>query len=97
LVVSHKYRQRRLLVLLRGNININITITITNVSPTTTAIGRTPFSTCPLPNQREATPHHDRNPAAAGQYHAPPIAREQSRGCKTSSFQWKDRRGERVR
>jgi len=89
LVVSHKYRRRRPLVLLQGNININITITITitNVSPTTTATGGTPFSTCPPPNQRGATPHYDRNPAVAGQYHAPPTAREQSGGCKTSSFQ----------
>ena len=69
-------------ILLQGNININITITIINVSSTTTATGGIPFST----HQRGATPCHDCNPAAAGQYHAPPIAREQSGGCKTSSF-----------
>jgi len=50
LVVSHKYRRRRPLVLLQGN--INITITIINILPTTTATGGTPFSTCP-PQTRE--------------------------------------------
>jgi len=63
--------------------------------PTTTATGGTPFSTCP-PNQRGTTPCHDRNPAIAGQYHAPPTAREQGGDHKTSSFQWKDGRGKRV-
>jgi len=55
--------------------------------PTTIATRGTPFSVCPPPNQRGATPHHDCNPAAAGQYYAPLATREQSGGCKASSFQ----------
>ena len=59
--------------------------------------GEHPSVSAPPPNQRGATSHHDCNPAAAGQYHAPLATREQSEGCKTSSFQWKDERGERCK
>jgi len=37
-------------------------------------------------HQRGATPHHDRNPVAAGEHHAPSVTREQSRGHKTSGL-----------
>jgi len=61
-----------LFILLQGIITIIIiTITIVYVSPTTTAIGGTPFSLYLPPNQREATSCHDCDPAAAGQHHAP--------------------------
>jgi len=61
-----------LFILLQGIITIIIiAITIVYVSPTTTATGGMPFSACPSPNQRGATPHHNCNPAAAGQHHAP--------------------------
>jgi len=39
--------------------------------PTTIATEETPLGIHPLPNQRGATPYHDCNPAAVGQYHAP--------------------------
>jgi len=57
--------------------------------PTTTTTRRNISSICPLPitttHKRGATPHHDRHPATAGKYHAPPAAGELSRGRKTSS------------
>jgi len=55
--------------------------------PTTTATGGIPLSTHSPPNQRGAIPHHDCDPAAAGQHHVPSATEEQSRGHKTSSFQ----------
>jgi len=64
--------------------------------PTTTVTGGMPLGTHPPLNQRGATPHHDCNPAAADQHHAPLATGEQSRGCKTSSFQWEDRKGEYI-
>jgi len=67
LVVSYKYRQRRLFILLQGIIIIIIiTTTIAYVSPTVIATERTLFSTYPPPNQRGVTLHHDCNSAAAG-------------------------------
>jgi len=62
--------------------------------PTTTATERMLFSVYPPPNQRGATPHHDCNPAAAGQHYTPLATEKQSRDCKTLSFQWKDERDE---
>jgi len=46
-----------------------------------------PLGAHPPPNQREATPYHNCNPAAADQHHAPSTTGEQSGGRKTSSFQ----------
>jgi len=63
---------------------------------TTTATEGIPLGAHPPPNQRGATPYYDCNLAAAGQYHAPSATGEQSRGRKTSSFQWEDGRGEHV-
>jgi len=64
--------------------------------PTTIAIEETPLGIHPLPNQRGATPYHDCNPVAVGQYHAPSAIGEQSRDCKTSSIQWKDRKDKHI-
>jgi len=60
---------------------------------TTTATGGMLFGICLPPNQREVPLHYDYDPTIAGQHHAPSAIGEQSRGCKTSSFQWKDGRG----
>jgi len=64
-------------------IPLPFTTTIQNVSSTTattTTTGRTLFSTYLLPtttiHQRGATPYHDHNLIAAGQYHAPSATRE---------------------
>ena len=67
---------------------IPIITTTTQHVPTTTTATRGTHS--------RATPHHDRNPAAAGQHHAPSTARKQSRGRKTSSLQWENGGDERV-
>jgi len=77
--------------ILAQKLAILTTITIIQyVSPITTATRENFSSTCPLltitTNLRGATPHDDRHPTAVGQHHAPPITREQSRGCKISSL-----------
>jgi len=51
-----------------------------------TTTGGNSLSIHPPPNQRGTTPHYDCNPATAGQYHVPPVAKEQSGGCKVSSL-----------
>ena len=72
----------------RVRIIISIITTTTQHVPTTTTATRGTHS--------RATPHHDRNPAVAGQYHTPSTARKQSRGRKASSLQWENGGGERV-
>jgi len=63
--------------IINPSITITTTTTLQHVSATT--IGGNSLSIHPLPNQRGTTPHHDRNPATAGQYYAPPVAREVAR------------------
>jgi len=70
---------------------LTTTTIIQYVSPTTTTTTRENFSsTClsltTITNLRGATPRDDCYPATAGQHHASPTTREQSRGCKTSSL-----------
>ena len=60
--------------IINPSITITTTTTLQHVSATT--IGGNSLSIHPLPNQRGTTPHHDRNPATADQYYAPPVARE---------------------
>jgi len=75
---------------------ITITTTIQYVLPIATITTTTRGTFSSAHPSRGATPCHDHNPATAGQYHAPSVTREQSRGCKTSSLQWKNGRGEHI-
>jgi len=67
---------------------------------TTTTRGGTLLGTHSPPttttNPQGTTPCNSCHPAVAGQHHAPLTVGELSKGCKTSSVQWKDREGKHV-